>query len=154
MKAFQKTQFDIATNLLRSIDRECDCRIWNENNKNEAVYRKLKAAVRAWSYAVTFKYISEEGEVFVSESDIALAKEYELKGSKVDWNGVLHKRYINDAEYRVSINMGSKIIEIEGINDLTAAQNILSTYKGIFGEAQTNTNPTYTELVLAGKYYE
>lgn len=154
MKSFTKTQFNIAANLLYAIDRECDCRIWNENNKNEAVYRKLKAAVRAWSYAVALKYISEEGEILVSDADIELAKEYKLKGSKVDWQGVLHKRYINDAEYRVSVNMGSKIIEIEGINDLTEAQNILSTYKGVFGEAQTNANPTYTELVLAGKYYE
>jgi len=154
MTTLSKSQFELAAELLHSLDFECDCRVWNKDGKNEKVYRKLKAAVRAWDYALTFGWITEAGSVLVADSDMELAREFELKGSKAEWNGDLHKKYLADVSYRAIINRGSKIIEAEGINDLSEAQNILDAYKGVFLPAEKSTKPSYTELVLSGKYFE
>lgn len=149
---FEVTKFEKAEKLFRNIDRNCDCRIWNKDGQNEETYRKLKSAVRAWSYAITFNYMDEQGNVLVSDADMSLAKEYAEKG----WGGDLHKKYLDDKnmDYRRSINAGSKILEVEGINNLDAALKLYEQYKGQFLPSEKTRGMNYTEQVLAGTYIE
>ena len=45
---FSKQLFEAAKKLLRDIDTECDCRMWNKNGNNDEAYGKVKGAVRDW----------------------------------------------------------------------------------------------------------
>lgn len=153
---FEVKQFEKAQELFRNIDNNCDCRIWNKDGQNEITYRKLKHAVRAWSYAITFGYMDKDGTVLVSETDIALAREYAEKGSSKYWGGDLHKKYLDDKNliYRRAINAGSKILEIEGILSLGDAIQIYEQYKGKSLPLEKNNRMDYTEMVLSGRYVE
>jgi len=154
---FELSQFEIAKELLFKIDSECDCRVWNEKNQHEEIYRRLKGAVRAWSSAVVFGYMDEQGNVLVSDSDILLAREYAENGSSKFWGGDLHKKYLDNAnlDYRRSINAGSKILEVEGINDLDKAFEIYNTSKGVcLPPVKNDGKLNYSEQVLAGIYTE
>jgi hypothetical protein len=98
--------------------------------------------------------MDESGEVLVDSESIDLARDYEKNGSSVDWNGPLHKKYSNDEEYRVKVNAGLKILEIEGINDLDTAKKIYDTYKGIVTTVKIVGGKNYSEKVIEGTYYE
>lgn len=101
--------------------------------------------------------MDKQGNVLVSDSDILLSREYAEKGSSKFWGGDLHKKYLDNKnlEYRKSINAGSKILEVEGINDLEEASKIYNSYKGIFLTSIKNDGkPNYSEQVLSGTYTE
>jgi hypothetical protein len=151
---FEKAKFEEAKALLFGIDTECPCSVWNKDGQYEKEYRALKHALRAWDYAIVFNYMDESGEVLVDSESIDLARDYEKNGSSVDWNGPLHKKYSNDEEYRVKVNAGLKILEIEGINDLDTAKKIYDTYKGIVTTVKIVGGKNYSEKVIEGTYYE
>lgn len=151
---FEKEKFEEAKALLFGIDTECPCSVWNKDGQYEKEYRALKHAVRAWDYAIVFNYMDESGKVLVDSESIDLAREYKKHGSSVHWNGPLHKKYSNDQEYRVKVNPGLKILEIEGINDLDTARKIYDTYKGLVSSVKSVGGKNYSEKVIEGTYYE
>ena len=145
-------QYRKANELYRAIDKECDARIWNKDGRNEDVYRTLKSAVRAWDSAQTMGVIDEEGFLLIDPAIVEIARQHETK--KATSFGETREWYLTDPEYRISVNLGTQAISLEGLRDLSAAQLIYDTYNGQFDPPVESTGPTYSEQVLAGTYRE